>query len=62
MRRILAIHSKRKIKLSRINCRCFGYHDQVRKELSVKIMFKMRVMRRNQSYEDVRARKRKRNE
>lgn len=62
MRKILAIHSKRKIKPGRINCRCFGYHDQVKKELSVKIMFKMRIMRRNQSYEDVRAGKHKRNE
>lgn len=56
MKKILVIHSKRKVKQDRVNWGCFGYHDQGKKELSMKVMFKIpRVMTKNQSCEDVRA-------
>lgn len=36
MRKILVIHSKRKIKQNRVNWVCSGHHDQGKKDCSVK--------------------------
>lgn len=56
MKKMLVIHSKRKVKQDIVNWGCFGYYEQGKKELSIKVMFKIpRVIRKNQSCEDGRA-------